>query len=90
MEIEFDPAKRRKTLEERGLDFAEAAEILNGPQYTRPDMRIDYAEPRFQTVGLLDGRMVMLVWTPTRTGMRVISLRKCNDREQKKYIRRMG
>jgi uncharacterized DUF497 family protein len=29
--ITYDPAKREKTLRERGLDFADAAEVLAGP-----------------------------------------------------------
>ncbi len=90
MNVSYDPAKRRKTLDERGLDFADAPKLFEDIHYTTRDNRTDYAEPRFQTVGLLDRRMVMLVWTPTETGIRVISLRKCNERERKKYKDRMG
>jgi uncharacterized DUF497 family protein len=31
---------------------------------TAADTRLDYGEPRLTTVGVLDGRMVILVWTP--------------------------
>ncbi|MBJ7445141.1 MAG: BrnT family toxin [Sphingobium sp.] len=90
MEISFDPVKRLKSLEERGLDFADAAQIFDGPIFTREDGRFDYPEPRFQTFGLINDRLMMVVWTPTEKGMRVISMRKCNDREQKAYARRLG
>jgi uncharacterized DUF497 family protein len=30
MKITFDPEKRDRTLEERGLDFADAAEVFGG------------------------------------------------------------
>ncbi|CCW19777.1 hypothetical protein EBBID32_41470 [Sphingobium indicum BiD32] len=90
MKISFDPAKRLKTLQERGLDFADAAQVFDGPILTREDDRFDYPEPRFQTFGLVNDRLVMMVWSPTEEGMRVISMRKCNDREQKAYARRLG
>ncbi len=41
--------------------------------------------PRFITVGRLDGRMIVMVWTPAYAGRHVISMRKANAREQKKY-----
>ena len=85
MKIEFDAVKRDKTLEERGLDFADAPKVFRGRHKIVLDDRKDYGEPRFITIGWLDGRMVVLVWTPTRAGRRIISMRKANAREQKAY-----
>ncbi|MBF0190352.1 MAG: BrnT family toxin [Magnetococcales bacterium] len=85
MKITCDPAKREKTLVERGLDFLRAPEIFVGEQYTRLDERRDYGEQRFVTIGVLDGRMVVLVWTPREHARHVISLRKANEREQTRY-----
>jgi uncharacterized DUF497 family protein len=34
MEIEFDSLKRDKTVAERGLDFARAAEVFSGMHFT--------------------------------------------------------
>jgi uncharacterized protein len=34
MKITFDPAKRAKTLKERGLDFECAPEVFSGPTVT--------------------------------------------------------
>lgn len=90
MEVEFDPRKREETLRERGLDFAEAGKVFDGPRLTLEDARFDYPEPRFQTFGMLGRRMVIVVWTPSGTGIRVISMRKCNEREQRRYGARMG
>src|SRR5574344_950852 len=81
MQIEFDPDKRDKTLAERGLDFAQAGEVFAGVNVTAEDARFDYGEPRFTTVGVLDGRMVILVWTPRGEVRRIISMRKANERE---------
>lgn len=57
MDIEFDPDKRAKTLLERGLDFARAAEVFAGRHFTLEDCREDYSELRYITVGMLGDRM---------------------------------
>ncbi len=89
VKIEFDVTKRDKTFEERGLDFARAGEVFAGRHFTGQDTRQDYAEDRFITVGLLDARLVVLVWTPRGEARRVISMRKANDREKALYDRHM-
>jgi uncharacterized DUF497 family protein len=89
MKITFDLEKRAKTLATRGLDFADAAEVFAGRHITVPDERLEYGEPRFQTVGYLAQRMVMVVWTKRGGACRVISMRKCNEREQEAYRQRL-
>jgi uncharacterized DUF497 family protein len=54
MKLSWDEAKRRRTLSERELDFADAAEVLDSPQETFADLRRDYGEPRFITVGFCE------------------------------------
>jgi uncharacterized protein len=90
VKIEFDPIKRQATVVNRGLDMARADEIFAGATLTIADDREDYGEPRFITVGRLDGRMVVTVWTPRGAARRIISLRKANDREQALYGDRLG
>lgn len=86
MKITCDPAKRAWTLEHRGLDFDDAPIVFAGVTVTNPDNRKDYGEDRYVTAGLLDGRMVVLVWTPRGEDTRhMISMRKANEREQEKY-----
>lgn len=95
MKITFDPGKRESTLRERGLDFEDAMAVFAGPTFTFEDDRFDYPEVRFVTVGLLAGRMIMLVWTfdpsiDDDEGRRVISMRKANAREQARFGQRLG
>ena len=85
MKIEFDQAKRKKTLQERGLDFSRAVEVFDGLHFTGQDKRMEYEEDRFITVGWLDGSMIVMVWTPRGEVRRVISMRKANDREKTLY-----
>jgi uncharacterized DUF497 family protein len=67
MRITCDPAKRAQTWRDRGLEMRRAAEIFAGVHLTRVDDRFEYGEPRYVTVGWLDSRMVVFVWTPRGT-----------------------
>jgi uncharacterized protein len=90
MQIEFDQAKREKTLQERGLDFARADEVFAGITVTIDDNRHDYGEVRHVTVGMLNGRAVVMVWTPRGEARRIISMRYANEREIHRYTPKMG
>lgn len=85
MKIEFDPAKRRATIEARGLDMADAGQVFDGDVLTVQDTRKEYGETRFITIGHLAGRMVLLAWTPRGDARRIVSMRKANAKEQKIY-----
>lgn len=83
--ISYDPAKREETLKARKLDFEDAWEVFSDNQFTFEDLRYDYGEVRKITVGYLNNRMVIVVWTPRKNIRHIISMRKANDREKKYY-----
>lgn len=85
MEISFDPVKRRTTLRERGLDFADAGKVFAGPKFEAEDERFAYPERRYSTIGLLNERMVVIIWAEADGGRRIISMRKANEREQARF-----
>jgi uncharacterized protein len=85
MDISFDPAKDARNVAQRGLSFARAAEFDWAGADIIEDVRFAYPERRFVAVGYLDGRLHVLCFTPTDTGIRVISFRKANTREAKFY-----
>lgn len=85
MELEWDEAKRRWTLENRNLDFADVARVDPASIVTSADTRHDYGEQRFSSFGYLDDSLVNFVWTPRGDRIRIISMRRANDRERKKY-----
>jgi uncharacterized DUF497 family protein len=72
------------------LNFTDALVVFAGPTITVQDTRRDYGEARFQTVGFLADRMVMVVWTPRNEARHVISMRKCNAREKVIYQKRFN
>ncbi|MFM7268864.1 MAG: BrnT family toxin [Cyanobium sp.] len=84
--IRFDPAKRLRTLEQRGLDFLDAESVFGGPTIEVADRRRDYGEDRIVCFGWLRGRAVIVVYTE-RNGIRhIISMRKANEREQRRFF----
>ena len=87
MEISFDPAKNARNIRERGLPFARAAEFDFDSAVFSVDTRRDYGETRFRAFGRLDGRVHVLVFVETASGIRVISFRKANKREVNRYER---
>ncbi|RTL20954.1 MAG: BrnT family toxin [Burkholderiales bacterium] len=82
MRITYDPAKRDLTLIERGLDFADAAQVFAGPTFEAEDRRHDYGEKRIICFGLLSERLVVVGYTPRGADRHVFSMRKANDREK--------
>jgi uncharacterized protein len=82
MQILFDPAKREKTLADRGLDFADAALVFAGVTVEIEDTRKNYGETRVICYGLLAGRMVVVGYTPRGADRHIFSMRKANEREQ--------
>ncbi len=80
--LTFDPAKRQKTLLERGLDFEDAALVFEGITIEVEDTRKEYGEVRMICFGMLEGRMVVVGYTPRGSVRHIFSMRKANDREQ--------
>lgn len=87
MDLEWDEEKRRITRQMRGLDFADVVRFEPDSLLTVEDMRQDYGEARFNTTGMLDGVPCTFCWTVRDGCMRIISMRKINDRERKVYER---
>jgi len=82
MRVTFDPAKRAKTLAERGLDFEDAGIVFQGTTVEIEDTRRNYGERRIICYGSLSGRLVVIGYTPRGPARHVFSMRKANDREK--------
>ena len=83
--IEFDEDKRNETLSQRGLDMARAIEIFRNAHTDQIDARRCYGEKRIITMGYLDSRAVVVVWTYRGSKRRIISMRKATAREISRY-----
>ena len=85
MNISYDPGKNEKNIVERGISFERAAEFEWSSALIVEDGRKNYGEPRVQGHGFIGERLHALVFTPRVGQVHVISLRKANRREVKRY-----
>jgi uncharacterized DUF497 family protein len=85
MEISFDAAKDRRNIAERAISFERVREFDWSTALIDEDMRIDYGERRYQARGFIEARLHVLVFTLRRARVHIISLRKANSREIRRY-----
>lgn len=85
MRIEFDTAKNERNIRERGLSFDEVAEFDFETALIEIDDRHDYGEARMTAIGKLNGILHVLIFTMRGEALRVISFRKANEREVRRY-----
>ena len=76
MRVTSDPAKRGKTLADRGLDFNDAVAMFDGLTVEVEDTRKDYGEKRIICYGLLAGRLVVIGYTPRGKVRHIFSSRQ--------------
>ena len=81
-------AKDEDNIRTRGLPLGAAELLFTGPFVEEEDARIDYGETRFVATGpiaALGNRIFVVVYTWRENIRRIISFRKANDREIRKY-----
>jgi uncharacterized DUF497 family protein len=86
MQYEWDEAKRQANIQKHRIDFVGIEKVFAGQTITILDDRVDYGEPRFITVGLLQGRVVVIAHTETDEVVRIISVRKATKHEEISYF----
>ena len=86
MRFEWDDEKNKSNIQKHGFDFADAWEIFEAPLLAGLDVRKHYGEDRWIGVGLLRGRIIVVVFTERDAEtIRLISLRKASRHERIKY-----
>jgi len=86
MRFEWDEQKNQSNIDKHGLDFADAYRLFSLPMLVGLDEREEYGEERWIGIGLLDGRVVVVVYTELdEETTRVISLRKALSHERTRY-----
>ncbi|OAI46483.1 hypothetical protein AYO45_01695 [Gammaproteobacteria bacterium SCGC AG-212-F23] len=85
MKIDYDLKKSNKNKRERDLSFEQAIDFDWETALYIEDVRKLYPERRFVAMGYLEDRLHVICFTPIKGGVRVISFRKANSREVKRY-----
>lgn len=85
MNTTFDPAKDARNVKKHGVSLAAAAGLDWDNALVSPDERRDYGEPRAVALAPMEERLWVVVFTDRPDGRRIISLRKANLREYRRY-----
>ena len=85
MKFEWDENKNQINNESHGLSFQEAIPVFFD------DLRVELDdtssdEERFNVIGMSQGRILYVVYTWRRNNIRIISARKAEKYEEKKYF----
>ncbi len=88
MKFEWDPEKDAYNFRKHGIQFSIAARVFFDPQRIELfDGREDYGEDRWVTIGYAVNALLYLVYTVrSEEAIRIISARKANEQERKKYL----
>jgi uncharacterized DUF497 family protein len=86
VELVWDEQKNETNISKHGLDFVDAVRVFAAPMLVARDEREDYGEERWIGIGLLDGRVVVIVFgEPDAETTRIISLRKALRYERDRF-----
>jgi hypothetical protein len=83
MLFEWDEAKSRRNLNERGFGFEYAARIFLSPTLERLDNRRDYGEVRIQAIGRVINDILFVVHTDREDARHIISARLASRKERR-------
>lgn len=89
MEFEWDKAKNRANILKHGISFEIAIRIFHDPNLSSNIDRVADGEERWQSIGLIEGRLLVLAahaWS-TNDVVRVISARKATRNEEREHSR---
>lgn len=86
MDFDWDEEKNKENIRKHGFDFSDAWEIFEAPMRTALDLREDYGEDRWNGIGFLGNRIVIVTFSyRNEDTIRIISLRKALRYERKKF-----
>jgi hypothetical protein len=85
MRLTFDPAKNARNIAERDLSFELVAQLDWETAVAVEDTRKDYGERRLRVLAFLGKRLHAVVITMRGDVTHVISFRKANGKEVRRY-----
>ncbi|MYZ44204.1 BrnT family toxin [Schauerella aestuarii] len=85
MDITFDPAKNNANAEKHGVALTDIASFEWDTAVIAADTRKQYGENRMVALGYIGDRLYYAVYVDRNDQRRIISLRKANSREVKRY-----
>ena len=88
--FEWDERKRRTNIEKHGIDLLRAKEIWDGEVLEVPSPRGEHRERRLIACGLMEGKVIAVVYTWRGRNRRLISARRARTNEEENYQNAFG
>ncbi|MEB3191307.1 MAG: BrnT family toxin [Snowella sp.] len=92
MDFNWDNNKNQSNITKHSISFEEAIAIFDDPNIlTFEDVRFNYGETRFVSIGQITlvtqekEVIIVVIHTQRNRAIRLISARKANERERKRY-----
>ncbi len=85
MKFEWDKNKELSNTDKHGLDFSISRDLFKSKMVFYEDTRKPYKEKRYIGYGVISEKCINIVFTIRKRTIRVISLRKANKRETRRY-----
>ena len=85
MEFEWDAEKERTNIAKHGLDFQTAVRVFLDPLLREVEDDRGYDELRWNVIGMVDGRVLVVTYTVRGATYRIISARGAVPRERRYY-----
>lgn len=87
-QFEWDAGKAEANLRKHGIAFEAARRVFKDVFSVEwPDTDLRYGEARFVIAGMVEGRLLRVVYTERNGRIRIISARKATRHEQREYDR---
>lgn len=90
MRFEWNEAKRRAVMRKHGIDLADIPRAFRGPVVENYDYLHSDTDDRWWALALLDGRVVVVIYTERGDTIRLISARYAGPQEAGRYWKEVG
>ena len=88
LKVEWNKTKAKLNYAKHGVSFDLAKEVFNDPFAIEfLDDRQDYGEERLVMMGMVEGRLIYVVYTERADAIRLISARRATKNEQETYFK---
>jgi uncharacterized protein len=88
--FEWHELKRQSNLGQHGIDFEDAKDIWQGEVLEVSSEQDEHGEQRYMAYGVLEGRIIAVVFTWRGTVRRLISARRARTYERRHYQNLFG
>jgi uncharacterized DUF497 family protein len=86
LQFDWDPVKDESNQAKHGIAFLGAARVFDDPhRIVSNSTRPEFEEIRMKAIGIVEDKMIAVIYTDRGSTRRIISARKARDNERREY-----